>query len=59
MIVYQTNSYLFNYNNSQGFDCTEKNFDNKMFFMLECKKSSQSCSIDPNYTAKVCMYKKR
>ena len=42
-----------------GFDCAEKNFENKMFFMLECVKSTRSPIFDVDYSAKVCHYKKR
>ena len=42
-----------------GFDCIDKNFENKMFFMLECIKSTRSPIFDVDYSAKVCHYKKR
>ena len=42
-----------------GFDCSEKNFENKMFFMLECTKSARTPIFDTEYSAKVCHYKKR
>jgi len=42
-----------------GFDSTEKNFDNKMFFLSESLKSSRSPVFDSEYSARVCVYKKR
>lgn len=42
-----------------GFDCVEKKFENKMFFMLECMKSARAPIFDVDYSAKVCHYKKR
>ena len=42
-----------------GFDCVGKDFDNKMFFVVDCVKSSRQPLFDTEYSAKVCMYKKR
>ena len=42
-----------------GFDCVGKDFGNKMFFILECQKSSRTPFFDDEYSAKVCQYKKR
>lgn len=45
--------------NRAGFQITEKIFDNKMFFLLECVKVSRAKSIDLEFSAKACTYKKR
>jgi len=42
-----------------GFDITEKIFDNRMFFLLECVKTSRAPRIDHEFSAKACIYKKR
>ena len=42
-----------------GFDCTQKSFENKMFFMLECIKTSRAPIFRENYSAKACLYKRR
>lgn len=42
-----------------GFDSTDKNFDNKMFFLSESVKSSRPATFDAEYSARVCLYKKR
>lgn len=42
-----------------GLDCVEKNFDNKMFFIVECVKTTRPAVFDEGYSAKVCMYKRR
>ena len=42
-----------------GFDCVEKNFENKMFFVLDCVKTKRKPLFDEEYSARVCHYKKR
>jgi ribosomal RNA-processing protein 8 len=42
-----------------GFDCVDKYFDNKMFFILECIKVDRTPVFDDSYSPKACLYKKR
>jgi ribosomal RNA-processing protein 8 len=42
-----------------GFDLEERSTPNKMFFMLECKKTDRPPDIDESFSAKPCVYKKR
>ena len=42
-----------------GFDSIDKNFENKMFFLSESSKSSRSPVFDAEYSARMCVYKKR
>lgn len=42
-----------------GFQLKEKNIPNKMFFILECSKTSKMADVDKKYSAKACVYKKR
>ena len=44
---------------SAGFDITNKSYDNKMFFLLDCKKTNREAVFDANVRAKPCVYKKR
>ena len=42
-----------------SFKCTDKDFDNKMFFMLECVKGDTPPMFREENSAKACLYKKR
>lgn len=42
-----------------GFQCTQKDRNNKMFVLLEFKKTGRKPSLDANFTAKPCLYKRR
>jgi ribosomal RNA-processing protein 8 len=42
-----------------GFDCVHKDFDNKMFFILECIKVDRIPIFDDLFSPKACLYKKR
>ena len=45
-----------------GFVIGQKDFDNKMFFLVECTKSvdeAKKVEFDENYSIQACLYKKR
>ncbi len=42
-----------------GFDVVTKDFSNKMFCMVECKKGNRQPDIDSTYSIQPCVYKKR
>jgi hypothetical protein len=42
-----------------GLDVHDRPSPNKMFFEIECTKSSREPDIDADYSAKACIYKKR
>ena len=42
-----------------GFDIIRNSCDNKMFFLLDCKKTNRAAVFDDKVAAKPCVYKKR
>ena len=42
-----------------GFDIIDESSENKMFFLLDCKKTNRKAVFDGNVVAKACVYKKR